>query len=373
MKRIVFFVSSMQGGGAECVAALLCNAWAARGHAVTLVPTYSGRGGCSYPLAPNVQLTYLADRVGTTRRSPWTLIRRLAAMRAMIRAQAPDAVVAFLPPVNVAAILAASGLGVPVVVSERIYPPALPLGPVWHLLRRVTYPRAAAVVVQTRRGLAWLQRAVPGARGQVIANPCVYPLPAGEPVKTPASYVDCGRQVVLAAGRLTPQKDFATLLAAFAELASRYPAWDLVILGEGEQRRALEDQRAALGLTERIHFPGYAGNMGDWYRRSEIFALSSQFEGFPNTLMEAMAHGLPVVSTDCVTGPGDLITHWVDGLLVDPRTGAGGLAAGLDELMADAATRQRFGAAAAGVADRFAPERVASAWLALMAEALPPG
>lgn len=366
MKRILFFVSSMEGGGAERVAALLCNDWVARGHAVTLVATYSGRGGCSYRLLPGVRLVYLADLVGTTRRSAVTALRRLAAMRALIRECRPDGVVAFLPPVNVAAILAAVGLRVPLIVSERIYPPALPLSLSWRLARRLTYPRAWAVVMQTQQGLAWLRHEIPRARGAVIPNPCVHPMTDGAPVIRPDTVVDCRLPVLLSAGRLTAQKDFARLLTAFARVAGDHPDWHLVILGEGEARGDLERQRAHLGLTARIHLPGHAGNMSAWYARAAAYAQTSRFEGFPNTLVEAMAHGLPVVATDCVTGPADLISHNRDGFLVNPEAGVAGLAKCLQELMADTHLRNRLGEGARRVKERLAPDRISRCWLDLM-------
>lgn len=127
MSRIVFLVSSMEGGGAERVAALLCNYWVACGHEVLLVPTYSGRGGCEYLLDDRVRLDYLAKRVGTIRKSPWTMGRRLLTIRRMVREFRADVVVSFLPHVNVAALLVTRGLKVPVVVSERVHPPLGPL------------------------------------------------------------------------------------------------------------------------------------------------------------------------------------------------------------------------------------------------------
>jgi len=97
MSRIVFFVSSMQGGGAERVTALLCNRWAEQGHQVLLVPTFSGRGECLYPIDGQVRLEYLADRVGTTRRAFWNMVRRLFTMRKMVQEFHADAVVSFFP------------------------------------------------------------------------------------------------------------------------------------------------------------------------------------------------------------------------------------------------------------------------------------
>jgi GalNAc-alpha-(1->4)-GalNAc-alpha-(1->3)-diNAcBac-PP-undecaprenol alpha-1,4-N-acetyl-D-galactosaminyltransferase len=362
LKRILFFVSSMQGGGAERVAALLCNHWAEQGHQVMLVPTFSGRGECLYPLDERVRLLYLADRVGTTRKSPLSLLRRFLALRALVREWGPDGVVSFLPRVNVAALLATRGLKVPVVVSERTYPPAMPMGPVWPRLRRWIYPWAATVVMQTRRGGDWLAAECPKACRAVIPNPCVYPLPVSEPRLDPADWVAPARRVVLAVGRLGEEKAFAGLIDAFARLAVRFPEWDLVILGEGGERAALEDQVAESGLAGRVLLPGRVGNLAVWYRRTALYVMSSRFEGFPNTLLEAMAHGLPAVSFDCETGPADIIREGVDGHLVPPADGEAGLAWGMAAMMQDDEQRQRMGKAAVTVQARFSPERVMAEW-----------
>lgn len=352
----------MHGGGAERVAALLCNHWAAKSHAVMLMPTFSGRGKCLYALDERVRLDYLADRVGSRSRSPLNKLRRMIALRRAIRTFSPDVILSFLPHVNVAAIIAARGLGVPVVVSERIYPPAMPLGSGLEMLRRLTYPQATAVVVQTERARHWLAECCPRATGWTIPNPVVYPLPEGEPKVAPNSVVVTERRLVLGAGRLDEQKGFEQLLAAFGEVAHRFPDWDLVILGEGPQRDRLEAQRMALELSGRVHLPGRIGNLGQWYARADLFVMSSRFEGFPNTLVEAMAQGLPAVSFDCETGPADIIRDDVDGYLVPTTEGTGGLARAMEVLMADDDRRRCMGKAAVAVRERFSPKRVMAAW-----------
>jgi len=366
MSRILFLVSSMEGGGAERVAALLSNHWAKQGHQVTLMPTFSGRGKCSYPLDERVQLDYLADRVGSRSRSSLNKLRRLAALRQIIRELTPDVIVSFLPHVNVAAIIAAQGLGVRVVVSERNYPPATPLGIVPERLRRWAYPRASTVVVQTQQVSDWLAHCCPKAHSRVIANPVVYPLPHGEPEVEPISVISSKRRLALAVGRLHQQKGFDLLLIAFKTLAEHYPKWDLVILGEGAERESLERQRERLGLTKRVYLPCRVGNLSDWYMRAELFVMSSRFEGFPNALAEAMAHGLPAVSFDCKTGPRDLIRNGVDGLLVAPEAGPKGLADAMATLMRDDAQRQRMTEAAKAVRERFSMARISAKWDAVL-------
>ena len=120
--KIVFLVSSMHAGGAERVAATLASAWAQRGEEVTLVPTYTGRGTCLYPLAPQVELLWLADRYGGPRALAG--VRKLAALRSLLRERRPDVIVSFLTNVNVVALLSSRGLGIPIIVCERTNPAA---------------------------------------------------------------------------------------------------------------------------------------------------------------------------------------------------------------------------------------------------------
>lgn len=361
-KRILFLVSSMQGGGAERVAALLCNHWAALGHDVTLMPTFSGRGDCYHELEPDVKLDFLADRVGTTQKSIFIKLKRFLTLRRAIKELRPDVIVSFMTQVNVVGLLAAVRLNIPVVVSERIYPPACPLSGILECLRQTLYPQAQSVVVQTEQALQWLKSVMPNAKGVVVPNAVALPLASSQPRVLPDEVIDRQKKVLLAVGRLDQQKGFDLLLKAFGQVVKLMPEWDLVILGEGDQRLNLEGQRDAMGLQQRIHLPGRIGNLPDWYTRANLYVLSSRFEGFPNTLLEAMAHGLPVVSFDCDSGPRDLIRHETDGLLVEPNSGAEGLADSLLRLMADDERRKALGHHAVEVRERFSMDRIAELW-----------
>lgn len=352
----------MHGGGAERVAALLCNHWVERGYEVTLMPTFSGRGVCLHQLDERVQVDYLADRVNCTRKTLWNTLRRFFALRRTIREVVPDVVVSFLTHVNVAALLATRGLPVQVVISERTYPPAMLLGAKWALLRQVTYWQAATVVAQTADTARWLERCCPRSRICVIANPVVFPLPENDPWLSPELWLGKDQRVIIAVGRLGPEKGFDQLLKAFARFAGEWPQWDLVILGEGEQRQQLESLRDELDLIGRAHFPGWAGNVADWYRRADLYVMSSRFEGFPNTLLEAMAHGLPAVTFDCRTGPRDIVRPGIDGLLVAPDRGVAGLAAALTKLIEDSDLRTRMGEAACSVRESFSISRIGDLW-----------
>jgi glycosyltransferase involved in cell wall biosynthesis len=121
---------------------------------------------------------------------------------------------------------------------------------------------------------------------------------------------------LVAVGRLTAQKGFDLLLDAFSNIAAAVPAWQLVIWGEGPERRDLERQVERLCLADRVRLPGLSEAPGSWVSTGSCFVLPSRYEGFPNVLLEAMRAGMAVVAFDCEYGPSELIEHERNGLLV---------------------------------------------------------
>jgi len=361
-RRICIVVGSMETGGAQRVATTLANTWSARGDLVTLVVTYSGVSNCFYTVAPLVHLVHLRDLAGHPRSKMFSYWARFRALRRLIQTFRPDVVLSFLTHVNVASILTTRGLGCRVLVSERSYPPQAPLTPFWRLLRRISYPLATGVVMQTTAGAKWLKDLPFRGENYVIPNPLPFPLPDGPPYVRPESWISPDKKLLLGVGRLADEKQFGLLLQAFGTLAARYPEWELAIIGEGEQRAILEQQVVRLSLQGRVHLPGAVGNPSAWYGRAEIFALCSKFEGFPNALIEAMAYECACVSFDCNTGPRDIIRHGVDGLLVDPGCGADGLAINIARLINDSCERGHLAARASEVRNRFALDRIIEQW-----------
>lgn len=361
-RRILMLVSSMNAGGAERVAAHLADTWVERGDMVTLLVTFSGRGGCFYPLSPRVRLVYLSDLAGCTGKSWRAYWKRFASLRRFMRDARADVIVSFLTNVNIAALLAGWTRVRGLVVCEHTHPPACPLPFATRVLRRLTYSRAGCVTLLTRESREWMEAHIPGVRAAVIPNPVNFPLPEGAPRVMPQEYIAPHRRLLLAVGRLSPEKQFERLIAAFAIVARRHPSWDLVILGEGPERGRLELHTASARVADRVKLPGRVGSVGEWYRRADLYAMSSAFEGFPNTLAEAMAHGCAVVSYDCDTGPRDMIRDRQDGILVNPVGDVAALASALDTLMSDESMRRRLARRAVEIRERYSLARIVGMW-----------
>lgn len=359
--HLVVVVHSLGAGGAERVVADLTGWWTEAGRRATVI-TQSDGSQDVYRLHHNVTRVAL----GTARDSRGLIsalignIRRIRLLRRAIRQAHPTVVLGIMPTASILAILASWRLCVPVVASEHTHPPAQPLPALWWRLRRLVYPHAAKVVALTDGTAQWLRNNVTGADVTVIPNPVNWPIPDSGPALPPPPRHQ--RLQLLAVGRLHRIKGFDRLVEAFALLAGRFPSWDLTILGEGPERSRLEAQVQAVGLSERVFLPGRAGNIGAWYQTTDLYVLSSRAEGLSNTLLEAMATGLPVVAVDCDTGPREIITHGVDGVLARPADDPQALARELAALMGDADARRRLGQQALAVRQRYAPDRIMHLW-----------
>ncbi len=355
--HLLLVISSFGGGGAERVLARLAEAWIASGVLVTLA-TFDGRTGDFYTLSGSIQRRSLRDETGS-RRSLWPgpVVRALW-LRSVIRESRPDAVISFTDRTCVVTLIASLGLKTPVIASERTDPEMYSPGRIWELLRRMIYPSAAAIVVQTEKVCGWSKRLFPRARTRVIPNP------------VPSDVVRVAgpsRATILAVGRLGPEKGFDSLLVAFSKIASRHPSWTLRILGEGPERPRLEQLASELGLRDRVEMPGRRHDVMQQLSEAGVFVLASRFEGFPNALVEAMASGLAVVSTDCASGPSELIEQGRNGILV-PVDDADALASALERLLLDPDLRSRLGQSALHLRDRLSMGAVLQMWNDLLVE-----
>jgi glycosyltransferase involved in cell wall biosynthesis len=338
--------------------AIMANYWAEHAREVTLI-TLASRTQDFYSLHHGVHRIALG-LTGTSAHiasAAWHNLRRLQRLRQEIKASQPDVVLSFIDQANVLTLASSLGLRIPIVVSERIDPRYHDIGSIWAWLRRLLYPQAAALVLQTDGLRSWAER--------IVKSHAVHVIPNAAPSSVvrhndDLSLKPTGRTIV-AMGRFVPQKGFDVLLKAFARCARHHSYWSLVILGDGEERGRLEALAVELGIKDRVSMPGPMKDPFGILCGADLFILSSRYEGFPNALMEAMAYGLAVISTDCPSGPREIIRDGVDGVLVRPGD-VDSLVAAMDRLMADQVARQRLGMQAIEVVERFSTEKVMKMW-----------
>ncbi len=320
--RLAIFIFAPTGGGATRRALTLAGEFAKRGHGVDLV-FVNGEGALADSLPPDVRRVLLdSPAIRLARSVAWRSRRNqisasAAALARYLDRERPDVLLSAANHVHLTALLAVRLCRTPVPVVLRVSSHLtrshqgrgpLRLARLW--LARSAYGRAAAAIAVSS-GIAedLLRHTTLGKdRVHAVANPTVTPDLAArsrERVEHPWLEPD-GPPVVLGVGRLVPAKDFPTLVRAFARVREQRDA-RLVILGEGEQRARLAALAAELGVGEQVALPGFVANPFAWMSRAACFALSSLWEGSPGVLIEAMACGCPVVSTDCPSGPHEIL------------------------------------------------------------------
>lgn len=353
--RLTLVISSLGCGGAERVMTTMANHWAAKGWEITLLTLDDESTPRFYNLDGGVR--HIALGVAGNSTNLATALRnsfkRVYKLRSAIRASRPDGVISFMDRTNVMTLLATRGLNVPVIVSERVDPNMHRIGGVWRWLRKISYPSASLLVVQSEAALNYFSPRMKSCT-RIIPNPI--DLPPGHLASDSVH-----RPTLISVGRLDRQKGFDLLLGAFAKLKDRHSDWTLTILGEGPQRQQLESLRDELGLADRVMLAGCVANVYEALQQATLFVMSSRYEGFPNALCEAMSCGLPVISTDCPSGPRDIIIDGIDGILV-PNENVNALAEAMGRLMGSEVERERLAARAPEVAERFGLERIMGMW-----------
>lgn len=354
-RRILFVINSLAGGGAERVMTTLLR------HSARWRERYE----MSLALLDNEPQAYEPPEWITVHRldANFSLVRSLGRLRALVRRTRPDIVLSFLTRANVAARAAVAGTGIPFIISERVNTVAhLPgglAGLAGRLMVRLTYPRADHVIAVSQGVADGLVDSfgVSRTRISILSNPV-----DGDAIRARAAAPDGPlppAPFMVAMGRLVPNKNFALLIDAFA--AAAVPE-RLLIFGDGPEREALARRIATLGMADRILLAGFNDNPFPAIAAARCYILPSNAEGFPNGLVEAMTLGVPVISTDCPSGPSEILgerppgrTAGLDlaahGLLV-PCDDRDALAEGLRRLQ-DLALRGHYAEAARARAEDF--------------------
>lgn len=369
--HITLVTSSLSCGGAERVVVLTAEGLIKRGHKVSIITT-AGTEKDFYKVPDGVYRIALnvAKDSPTLIYALWNNQYRLRVLRQAIKSLQPDVVISHLYRTNILTLLSLLKTEYPVIVTEHNDPKMSPDQKGWWAkLRRPVYPLAAKVV-SVSQGVDQYFEWLPKSKRTVIDNPL-------QPIKDEKNTIslpkgaDPNKKWVIAMGRLDYQKNFELLLSAFHKLVDKHPDWQLFIFGEGVLRPKLEGLVKNLGLTNQVFLPGVTNNPISILKRSELFVLSSRYEGLPLVLLEALACGLPVVSTDCPSGPKEVIQDGVNGVLV-PSEDVSTLATAMDRLMSDEGERKRLAKRALEVSSRFSLDVITEKWELLLQEVVRP-
>lgn len=353
-RTVCLIIASLRAGGAERVMMMLAEALSLRGWDVVLITLDTPASDFySVPAGVRRQALGVMKPSRSVLEAALSNLQRVSVLRRAICQERPAMTITFVDQTNVLTLLATVGLPFPMIVSERIDPRAHDPGLMWRVLRRLTYRRASSIVMQTPGVVPWARSIAGRADVTVIPNPVTV---------AEASATPCARKPrIVGVGRLVAHKGFDILIDAFARIAAQHPDWELMILGDGPLLGELRGRVANADLGGRVTFAGNRTDVHQLVSESEIFVLSSRYEGFPNVLVEAMSLGCAVIASACPSGPTDIVSDGVDGILV-PVEDVTALARELDRLITSPAERAALQRNAPSVRERYAADLVIDQW-----------
>ena len=349
-KRFVFFDGTLMQGGAERVISILTRHMAEKGYKTEILLLHDRE--IFYDIDQRVNVTSVEKETRTT-----NFIKNLIWIRRYFKTNA-DIIVSFLAPFNIVALLAHLGLPSKIVVADRNDPRYVPANFFTRKLRDKLYLLADGVVLQTTKNKNYFSKKI-REKSVVIANPIDLKDKAGQALRFNKE------KEIVSVGRLMPQKNQMLILYAFGRIKDDYPDYSLVIYGEGPEREKLEKLSEELGIKERVHLPGSEKNVYDQISKSQVFILSSNYEGMPNALIEALCLGLPCITTN-VSGVEDLIEPGVNGEVI-PIGDVTALEKALRELLNNPVKRDDYGWAALRINDRLSVDKIMAQWIEYLA------
>lgn len=320
MKKVALYIPSMNGGGAQRVMVTLANGLAQEEIKVDLVLNQS----------TGPYMSDISDKVNVITLNTSRALTSIVPLSRYLRKEKPSTILSAMHYVNIITVVAKiiSFTDVRVVLSEHNNLTAslnnnnrVVFNFIFLKLMSWAYKRSDAIVAVSDGVANDLSNRINICRDMIttIYNPIVTPellksINSSEPLDHPW-FQNSTIPVIIAVGRLTSQKNFTLLINAFTKVINKIDA-NLFILGEGEMRSQLEDQIKHLNLQNKVELHGFVSNPYKWMSKSDLFVLSSKYEGFGNVLVEAMACGTPVISTNCPSGPSEILDNGKWGELV---------------------------------------------------------
>lgn len=305
---MAFVLHNLDSGGAQRVVSTLANEFSKTYdvYIITLI-----RSEPFYPLDDKVQRLCCSDRSLISKNIFHALRNNVylyRTLRHLLKEHNISVTIGFTTTANVLAVLASRSLRIPSIISERANPNIYSPNRLWRILRQYSYKNANYLVLQSQLIQEYFKDYMAADRLKILPNPLSTELAAHRNLDSPKS------NIILSVGRLDKNKAQDLLIKAFGNVDNE--DWKIVFVGDGEEKQNYIDLVHRLNLDTKVRFAGKSTEIYNYYNNAKIFAFTSQSEGFPNVLIEAMYFGLPCISTDCPTGPSEIIHDGETGYLI---------------------------------------------------------
>lgn len=362
--KILFCIDSMTKGGAERVVSNLTDYLVKKDLKNDVYILTITNSEVDYKLNEKVKLMSLEQKITlihdeTKRNNKFIKLKnfytRVKKMKEKIHKIKPDVIVSFLPYTSFIVLLANKGK-IPVIVSVRNDPVVEYSSKMYNFLMRKLYPKASGFVFQTEDAKDYF-------KDVIKVQSIVIPNPINPNFIVKESYKGKRKKEIVSVGRLFEQKNHKLLINAFSEITDKFPDYKLIIYGEGNERSNLEKLIKEKKLENKVFLPGLIDNVKNKIYDASLFVLSSDYEGMPNALMEAMALGLPVISTDCPCGgPKFLIKNNVNGILVEVNN-VSEMKAAIEKILENKNFANKIADNACSIVTDLNPEKINYYWL----------
>ncbi|MFN7733909.1 MAG: glycosyltransferase [Pirellula sp.] len=375
---LLLVIHALHGGGAE--RQMACLASGMSHHFTSYLATYAPPDPSDYPLDPQVRRIDLGEPSDSASPIPSGWVRGVLANRRRIQALRrcavrcrADAVVSFCDTNNILTGLALGGR-MPVALCERSDPSRQRLSRVWEFLRDRAYPKTTCIVSQTQSVTAMLQSRYPQMASRAwYTIPSAIHVPAMDPATLQAQRARAATKRLLFVGRLSREKRIDRLLRAWSAIAPQRLPWRLRLVGDGPEKGTLTELARSLGIEDRVDFAGWTSDVWSELASAHAFALTSEYEGFPQSVLEAMASGLPIVAWDCSAAIPEALGGAIAGGEAMERTAAGwivrnedALSRALAEVTSYDADLQSIGGSALERSNTYRWERIEPQWVGLV-------
>ena len=351
MKKILFYINSINYGGAERVLVNLANTFSNNDYDVVLVTSFEGEK--EYVLDEKVNRKILEK----TQKSQYFIKKnaiRISRLRKILKNEKPDIVISFMAEANFRSIIATRFLGIKTLISVRNDPNREYGNKLFEIMARILFPMASGCVFQTEDAQKWFYKKVQ-KKSRIILNQV-------NEIFYETEEFNGVREGIVSVGRLEAQKNYDLLIDAFSEIIKNNPNEQLLIYGEGNLKGRLIEKCKKLNVENNVHFMGAVSEIQERIKGAKMFVLASNYEGLPNVVMEAMTLGLPIVCTDCPCGgPKMLIQNNESGILVRIND-KNDMVQAMNKILLDKEFSKRISLNAKREANKFKPYIIFNQW-----------